>query len=76
MVVTLCSDEVGVSAGDAPCTSLPQLTPEGLPLALARRAADATRMDKAIADLEERGDTSLIEGGGVSSSRRIISKVA
>ena len=37
-------------------TSLPQLTPEGLPLALARRAAEATRMAKAVAELEKRGE--------------------
>jgi hypothetical protein len=36
-------------------TSLPQLTPEGLPLALARRAAQVSRMARAVAELEERG---------------------
>ena len=37
-------------------TSLPQLTPEGLPLALAGRAAEEMRMARAAADLERRGE--------------------
>lgn len=45
-----------LSARDAPCTSLPQLTPEGLPLALARQAAEHTRMINAVAALEQRGE--------------------
>jgi hypothetical protein len=56
MVVTRLGGRGPVSARDAPCTSLPQLTPEGLPLALERRAAEETRMVKAVADLEERGE--------------------
>lgn len=37
-------------------TSLPQLTPEGLPLALVRRAAEQTRMARAATELAERGE--------------------
>jgi hypothetical protein len=56
VVVTLCADEVLYLPVTTEITSLPQLTPEGLPLALARRAAEETRMVKAVADLEERGE--------------------
>jgi hypothetical protein len=54
--VTLCADEIGYLPVTTEITSLPQLTPEGLPLALARRAAEETRMARAGADLEERGE--------------------
>lgn len=37
-------------------TSLPQLTPKGLPLALARREARQTRMTRAVAELEALGE--------------------
>jgi hypothetical protein len=54
--VTLCADEVMYLPITTEITSLPQLTPEGLPLALARRAAEATRMAKAAGELEVRGE--------------------
>ena len=47
VVVTLCADEILYLPVTTEITSLPQLTPEGLPLALARRAAEQTRMVKA-----------------------------
>lgn len=52
-------------------TSLPQLTPEGLPLALARRAAEQKRMLKAVAELEQRGEavTSHTLAGAAHISR-------
>ena len=56
MVVTLCADEVLYLPITTEITSLPQLTPEGLPLALARRAAEEARMANAVAELEERGE--------------------
>ena len=56
VVVTLCAGDVLYLPVTTEITSLPQLTPEGLPLALARRAAEATRMAKAVAGLEERGE--------------------
>jgi hypothetical protein len=56
VVVTLCADDVLYLPVTTEITSLPQLTPEGVPLALARRAAEATRMAKAAAALEERGE--------------------
>jgi hypothetical protein len=56
-------------------TSLPQLTPEGLPLALVRRAAEARRMVKAVADLEERGEAvtsrSLAAAAHISREYRV-----
>jgi hypothetical protein len=52
--VTLCADEVLYLPVTTEITSLPQLTPEGLPLALARRAAEETRMAKAARVLEQR----------------------
>lgn len=54
--MTLCSDEVLYLPVTTEITSLPQLTPEGLPLALARRAAEETRMTRAAAELAERGE--------------------
>lgn len=54
MVVTLCADEVLYLPVTTEITSLPQLTPEGLPLALARRAAEQARMARAATALEER----------------------
>ena len=56
VVATLCADDVLYLPVTTEITSLPQLTPEGLQLALARRAAEDTRMAKAVADLEERGE--------------------
>src|SRR5215467_11723786 len=56
VVVTLCADEVLYLPVTTEITSLPQLTPEGLPLALARRASEVTRMARAAAGLEERGE--------------------
>lgn len=54
--MTLCADDVLNLPVTTEITSLPQLTPEGLPLALARRAAEETRMANAVADLVERGE--------------------
>jgi hypothetical protein len=56
VVVTLCAEEILYLPVTTEITSLPQLTPEGLPLALARRAAEETRMARAAAELEERGE--------------------
>src|ERR1051326_5301038 len=56
VVVTLCAEDMLYLPVTTEISSLPQLTPEGLPLALARRAAEDTRMAKAVADLEERGE--------------------
>ena len=56
VVVTLCADEVLYLSVTTEITSLPQLTPEGLPLALARRAAEETRMTRAAAELEAHGE--------------------
>jgi hypothetical protein len=56
VVVTLYAEEILHLPVTTEITSLPQLTPEGVPLALARRAAEATRMAKAAAALEERGE--------------------
>ena len=56
MVVTLCAEDILYLPVTTEITSLPQLTPEGLPLALARRAAEVTRMVNAAASLEERGE--------------------
>src|ERR1051326_6666906 len=57
VVVTLCAEDILYLPVTTEITSLPQLTPEGLPLALARRAAEETRMAKAAAELEARGET-------------------
>jgi hypothetical protein len=54
--VTLCAEEILYLPVTSEITSLPQLTPEGLPLALARRAAEDVRMASAAAELEERGE--------------------
>jgi hypothetical protein len=56
MVVTLCADDVLYLPVTTEISSLPQLTPEGLPLALARRAAEDRRMANAVAELEKRGE--------------------
>src|SRR5215831_10736380 len=56
VVVTLCADDILYLPVTTEITSLPQLTPQGLPLTLARRAAEQTRMAKAAAELEERGE--------------------
>src|SRR5262249_1318743 len=50
------ADEIGYLPVTTEITSLPQLTPEALPLALARRAAEATRMAEAVTELEARGE--------------------
>src|ERR1051326_4044704 len=54
--VTLCADDMLYLPVTTEISSLPQLTPEGLPLALARRAAEDRRMANAVAKLEERGE--------------------
>src|SRR5215472_6034574 len=51
VVVTLCADEILYLPVTTEITSLPQLTPEGLPLALARGAAEHARMARAATDL-------------------------
>jgi hypothetical protein len=56
VVVTLCADEVLYLPVTTEITSLPQLTPDGLPLALARRAAEHARMARAATDLAEHGE--------------------
>jgi hypothetical protein len=56
VVVTLCAEEILYLPVTTEITSLPQLTSEGLPLALARQAAEAKRMVKAMAELVERGE--------------------
>lgn len=70
MVVTLCAEEVLYLPVTTEITSLPQLTPKGLPLALARRAAEHARMVKAVTDLEERSEAvtsrSLAEAAHIS----------
>jgi hypothetical protein len=57
VVVTLCADDVLYLPVTTEISSLPQLTPDGLPLALARRAAEDRRMANAVAKLESRGET-------------------
>ena len=58
VVVTLCADDVLYLPVTTEITSLPQLTPEGLPLALrASGRRGQTRMARAAAELEERGET-------------------
>ena len=54
--MTLCAEEILYLPVTTVISSLPQLTPEGLPLALARRAAEETRMARAAEDLVERGE--------------------
>ena len=70
VVVTLCADDVLYLPVTTEITSLPQITPEGLPLALARRAAEQTRMVKAVAELEAHGEAvtsrSLAEAARIS----------
>src|ERR1051326_8305108 len=56
VVVTLCAEDILYLPVTTEISSLPQLTPEGLPLALARRAAEVIRMTRAAQALEERGD--------------------
>jgi hypothetical protein len=56
VVVTLCAGEILDLPITTEITSLPQLTAEGQPLALARRAAEATRLASAAAELEARGE--------------------
>jgi hypothetical protein len=56
VVVTLCAEEILYLPVTTEITNLPQLAPEGVPLALVRRAADATRMARAAAELEKRGE--------------------
>lgn len=52
IVVTLCEGLILDLPTTTKITSLPQLTPKGQPLALARRAAEQTRMTRAAAELE------------------------
>lgn len=54
--MTLCADEVLYLPVTTEIPSLPQLTPEGLPLTLARRAAEHARMARSAIDLEKRGE--------------------
>ena len=49
--MTLCADDVLYLPVTTEIASLPQLTPDGLPLALARRAAEDRRMANAVAEL-------------------------
>lgn len=56
VVVTLCAEEILYLPVTTEITSLPQLTPEGVPLALARRAAEETRLARAAAYLQEHGE--------------------
>jgi hypothetical protein len=56
VVVTLCAEDILYLPVTTEITSLPQLTAEGMPLALVRRAAEATRMAKAAAELEACGE--------------------
>jgi hypothetical protein len=56
VVVTLCAEEGQYLPVTTEITSPPQLTPEGLPLARARRAAEQMRMARAAAELEEHGE--------------------
>jgi hypothetical protein len=56
VVVTLCAEEILYLPVTTEITSLPQLTPEGLPLALARRAAEETRMARAVEALVKHGE--------------------
>jgi hypothetical protein len=55
-VVTLCAEDILYLPVTTEITILPQLTPEGVPLALARRAAEQTRMARAAQALVERGE--------------------
>jgi hypothetical protein len=75
VVVRLCADEVLYLPVTTEITSLPQLTPEGLPLVLARRAAEQARMVKAAAELEERGEAvtsrSLAAAAHISREHRV-----
>ena len=66
VVVTLCAEDMLYLPVTTEITSLPQLTPEGLPLALARRAAEDTRMVNAAAELEERGEAVTARAAGRS----------
>ena len=56
-------------------TSLPQLMPEGLPLALARRAAEQTRMVRAAEEVEARGEAvtsrALAQAAHISREHRV-----
>jgi hypothetical protein len=56
VVVTLCAGLILDLPVTTEITSLPQLTADGLPLALTRRAAGTTRMANAAAALEARGE--------------------
>ena len=62
--MTLGSDKVLYLPVTTEITSLPQLTPEGLPLALARRAAEARRMAGAEARVGRSGRGGHFAGAG------------
>ena len=67
--MTLCAEDILYLPVTTEISSLPQLTPEGLPLALARRAAEVTRMVNAVAKLEERGE--VVTARTVAAAARI-----
>src|ERR1051326_7275716 len=69
VVITLCADDVLYLPVTTEITSLPQLTPDGLPLSLARRAAEVTRMVNAAAKLEERSEA--VTARAVAAAARI-----
>jgi hypothetical protein len=56
VVVTLYTEEILYLPVTTAITNLLQLTPEGVPMALARWAAEETCMARAAAELEKRGE--------------------
>ena len=56
VVVTLYTEEILYLPVTTEISNLLQLTPEGVPMALARRAAEETCMANAAAALEKRGE--------------------
>jgi hypothetical protein len=75
VVVRLGADEIGYLPVTTEITSSPQLTPEGLPLALAGREASATPMARAVAELEARGEAvtsrAVAESAHISPEYRV-----
>lgn len=74
--MTLCAEEIGVPAGDdGDHQSGEQLAAAGVPLVLARRAAEEIRMARAAADLEKRGEAvtsqALAEAAHISREHRM-----
>jgi hypothetical protein len=74
VVVTLCAEDILYLPVTTGITSLPQLTPEGLPLALARRAAQVSRMARAVQAMEERGEA--VTARAVAAAARISQNTA